>query len=778
MTWPKFQIPDFWFVRTKLFFRSCFFLWLVFFCACQQDIAPSQIKTPAPTVQKLPSRDQLFQELRNRNKIVYIYSDSIDAYRTLLETIQPGRRGTTKQIIVSSQADSRLLENEIVFLLGSHRTNTWIKKLSGLLPVEFSPQGFVFDEKEYQKKSDAIKLYVYPNPLNPDLPLFLFTGNEDQAIITLLQEKNIDNWDQLVWRSKGYEVYRNQKAQIMGYFNDTSWVMDKEIHFDFANDIDTLLQTAHFNFIGKPSILESTSLKVLAQNCEQTYEKIQGFVGREPNLPRINYHLYSSVEEKGLQLQNTSTAHCDVKNNCVFVVTSNQIQGQWEHPEHELLLRKMLGKPQTKALETGTRIYHSGQWRGNGYQYWARRLHDAESLPSLETLVDNKTFSAGSSLIMGTAAAVLVDFLTQYWGPEAFLHNYNAWSPTSQEIKDLEKKWYAFLNDYEIIPPVSNDSQERPYFKGFNFAHEGYRIYNGYGSGLARQSLTKLQRLGSNAVAIVPYSYMRNPTVPSYFSPEHGAGGENDEAVITAHLNAKELGMYTMLKPQIWMGRSWPGDVEMSSEEDWRLFFRYYSEWIMHYALLAEMYDFDLFCVGVEFAKATVQRPGDWRAVIQRIRKVYNGPITYAANWGTEFEQFSFWDEFDYIGLNCYYPLSEEVQPDKRALKNKFNEVLALAEQVSRQYQKPLLFTEIGFRSVDTPWKNPHADANGRSFNPEAQNLCYEVVFEGIEGKEWCHGIFWWKWPSYLGYRGIENTSFTPNQKIAERTVQKWFGRR
>jgi len=268
---------------------------------------------------------------------------------------------------------------------------------------------------------------------------------------------------------------------------------------------------------------------------------------------------------------------------------------------------------------------------------------------------------------------------------------------------------------------------------------------------------------------------MRDPKKPRHLLVDHRDGGENDESVLFAHFEAQQLGMHTMLKPQIWLRGSWPGDIQMSSEEDWAAFFDSYYRWMRHYALLAEINGFDSFCIGVEFAKATLAKEKEWRELIKQIRGIYSGPLTYAANWGTEFEQLKFWDALDFIGLNCYYPLSKQEQPTKRDLKNGFENVVRKIEKVTNKFNKPLVFTEIGFRSVDGTWKNPHEDDKGRSFNEESQALAYEVVFEGLRNKDWYKGIFWWKWPSYLDYRGPYNTGFAPTNKKTEEVVEKWF---
>ena len=295
---------------------------------------------------------------------------------------------------------------------------------------------------------------------------------------------------------------------------------------------------------------------------------------------------------------------------------------------------------------------------------------------------------------------------------------------------------------------------------------------------MAGESLGKMLELGSNAVAIVPYSFMRDPQRPVRLGIPDGAGSENDESVIHSTVEAQRLGLTVVLKPQIWLGGgSWPGDVQMQSEEDWQQFFRYYHRWMLHYALMAEMRDIEVLCIGTEFARATLERPQDWRRLVNRIDALFSGHITYAANWGEEFEQLSFWDEFDFIGLNCYYPLGEEAEMSVKALENNFRDVSKRVRSVQARYDKPVVITEIGFRSIQNPWDRPYAEPDRASYSGEHQRRCYEAVFRCLDKQEWCRGILWWKFPSYLDYGGRENLSYTPYNKPAERVVRTWFDR-
>ena len=61
----------------------------------------------------------------------------------------------------------------------------------------------------------------------------------------------------------------------------------------------------------------------------------------------------------------------------------------------------------------------------------------------------------------------------------------------------------------------------------------------------------------------------------------------------------------------------------------------------------------DLFAVGTELKAFAKKRPEFWKQLIQKVRTVYSGPLTYAANWD-EYHEISFWQDLDYIGCLLY----------------------------------------------------------------------------------------------------------------------------
>jgi hypothetical protein len=563
--------------------------------------------------------------------------------------------------------------------------------------------------------------------------------------------------------------WQNSRRQVPG-----------EILASLPTKADTVMQTAHFLLLAYGET-DTAALVELAGYSEAATEKLLRLTGYRGSLPPISHHLYPSSEVKGLLLRNTDHAHVDFEKNEVHTVLHEVYRDNFTGKENELLLRLVLGAPASPALEHGLAIYLTTRWQKKGWQHWASRLATSDNLPPLAGLFDPEAWERGSDLLNECLAAALSAFLMDKWGVPVFLKKYPSWSPAAGELAELENELHAFIGTLPPAEPRAAWHAGAPFTRmlaGFNFAHEGYAIYNGYGSRLATQALDKLDSLGSNAVAIVPYSFMREPSMPARIPVVKSPGSENDESVIHTAFQAQKKGMFVLMKPQIWLGRgNWTGDVAMQNEADWQAFFKAYHHWISHYALLAEIYRWDMLCIGTELVQTTLTQQADWRALIRRIRGLYGGKITYAANWGDEFENVAFWDDLDAIGLNCYYPLCEKDGASDQDLRRGFSKVVQKIEKVSGRFQKPVMFTEIGFPSSEAPWKSPHVDRNGAPFNGEHQRRCYEIVFEGIEGKPWCRGIFWWKFPTHPHHRGTENTGFTPYEKPAEAVVREWFAR-
>lgn len=567
-----------------------------------------------------------------------------------------------------------------------------------------------------------------------------------------------------------------------------TWAAFAAIAFAGARDpalgMSPTVETPHYRIFQKGEVLDEAGLSALSANREAAYERILYFLGNPDPSLTINYHIYPSFEDKGLQTGNTELSHLDRQKTAVHTVINDWIRGDDSTLDAMLLLRTHLGQPAVHVLELGLAVYVADNWRSSEYDYWAARLYESGNMVPLRILLDNNLMARESYLIKEPLAGTFVATAVQLFGREALLSGYADWRPQPEEIERLETEWHRYLETLveqyrsRIKREKHSFPMKRGFKKGFCHAHMGYRIFDGYGSRKSDRAIEKLHDMGTNAVSITPFSYMRDPRKPSYLPISRRSGHETDESILHAARVARSLGMSVMLKPHIWLGhKSWPGEIEMQTDADWDRFFNYYYRWIRHYAMLAEMYHFDILCIGVELSRTTTLQPDRWRTLIKRIRRLYSGQLTYAANWGEEFESIDLWKDLDYIGVNCYYPLSESDTPTTEDLALGARDVMARVEAVSRRYSRQVLFTEIGFASTAAPWKRPHESSRGRKVNLGDQARCYEAVFSSLYGQRWCAGIYWWKWPSFLEYGGPDNSDFTPNAKPAEAVVRSWFAR-
>ena len=252
--------------------------------------------------------------------------------------------------------------------------------------------------------------------------------------------------------------------------------------------------------------------------------------------------------------------------------------------------------------------------------------------------------------------------------------------------------------------------------------------------------------------------------------------GESDVGIKQTTLLARQNKIKTILKPHLWVKGSWPGEIKMDSEENWQKWFSSYTDFILHYAKLAEAQDIEILCIGTELSHST-KYEYRWRDLIHKIRQVYSGKLTYAANFHNEYQHIKFWDALDFIGIQGYFSLSQYNNPTIEELKSGWSLHLETIEQLYEQYKKPVLFTEIGYRSAEDaaiePWKWPQENKEIRP-SDETQANCYEAFFSSVWQKKWVAGAYFWKWYPH-GYHPLQTIDFTPQGKAAEKVLASHF---
>lgn len=255
--------------------------------------------------------------------------------------------------------------------------------------------------------------------------------------------------------------------------------------------------------------------------------------------------------------------------------------------------------------------------------------------------------------------------------------------------------------------------------------------------------------------------------------------GETDEGLRATTQRARAYRIRTLLKPHIWLrdrtGGQWEGDIAMRSEADWQRWFASYENFIVHYARLAQETGMEALSVGTEL-EGTTHREQDWRRVIARVREVYDGPLTYSANWSGEFERIAFWDALDFAGVQAYFPLSDADDPSLDSLVAGWQPHRERLAAWSARVNRPVAFTEVGYRAAMAAAAEPWLWRTTHGANPALQERCYEAVFQTFWQEPWFRGTFWWKWyPHGAERRARDDSNFTPQGRPAERVMAKWY---
>ncbi len=312
------------------------------------------------------------------------------------------------------------------------------------------------------------------------------------------------------------------------------------------------------------------------------------------------------------------------------------------------------------------------------------------------------------------------------------------------------------------------------------FAQEkqkGFHLYNAWGKG--GDCLEDLIEVGANWITLFPYGAQKNYNSSNLASAaDHEDTSSWDEDRIALIHKAKALNLKVMLKPHLWLNNSsdgkWREDI---LPENWVSWSNDYERFILHYARLAEETGVDLFCIGMELTSIVKHHPAFWRQLIQKVRKVYSGKLTYAANWYEEYEMIDFWDELDYIGIQAYFPLGKKENPSIKYLERAWQSYVQELFQISKEFNKPILFTELGYKSTSdtaiSPWDWAEKEDANYQASEQAQAKAYQAFFKVFWDEKWFAGVQFWQWRSEL--KSDHAITFSPQEKLAETILKEWW---
>ena len=292
------------------------------------------------------------------------------------------------------------------------------------------------------------------------------------------------------------------------------------------------------------------------------------------------------------------------------------------------------------------------------------------------------------------------------------------------------------------------------------------------------ESIKRIAETGTEWVAIVTTWYQERCDTTKIFPTEKTP---SDASLIHAIETVHSLGMKVMLKPHLDLldtsGGAWRGEITCAPE-DWDDWFNNYKDFVLHYAKLAQDNKVEFFCVGTELTSVATIKESMWRdIVIKPVRDIYKGPLTYAANWNEEYNQVKFWDALDYVGIDAYFPLSENNKPDLAEIKKSWEKWVKEIEEFQARVNMPIIFPEVGYCSAQGTAKAPWQEIVNTPLDLEQQADCYQALLETFWDKDWFYGVYWWKWGTDVRFGGPNNRGYNPQNKPAQRIVTEWYAK-
>lgn len=306
---------------------------------------------------------------------------------------------------------------------------------------------------------------------------------------------------------------------------------------------------------------------------------------------------------------------------------------------------------------------------------------------------------------------------------------------------------------------------------GWNTTRGAYRTIE------AVESLEKLKETGSEWIALSFFALQ-----DTFYSTEiHFDYGHTmtDRDIEFAVKTSKDLGLKVCLKPVVncrdglWRARiGFPADAV----EYWNKWFTSYTNFMLHYAELAEELGCEMLCIGCEMINTEAQTE-HWERLIGKIRATYSGLIIYNANHGKE-EGVEWFDQVDLVGTSAYYPVAERAGESEENMIKEWEKVKVKMEKLYQRFNKPIVFMEIGCRSAagcaTMPWDFEHVDL---PFSEEEQANFYNSVMKVFWNEPYFSGFFWWDWKTKLYSKEDAklDKDFDIYGKKAEEVVRHWY---
>jgi hypothetical protein len=308
----------------------------------------------------------------------------------------------------------------------------------------------------------------------------------------------------------------------------------------------------------------------------------------------------------------------------------------------------------------------------------------------------------------------------------------------------------------------------------------GYHPDAGYGSRPYDRALLEVRSMGGTWVALTPFGRVADLSGTGIDPTFEAPFDRNRRDVARAIAMAHARGLRVMLVPHLWVeSGEWRALIDPKSDQGWERWAASYGRFLRAWAAVAEQGGVEMLSVGAELRSwVTTAHAPSFARVIDDVRGLYHGLLTYSANWD-DVDETVVLGKLDVIGINAFYPLASEAGAPEAKLLEGARMVRERVHALAQRWQKPVLFTETGYTTrpdpAVRPWEWPDAMSNVK-VDEEAQAMAYHALLEPLLDERDFAGFFVWR-----VYADPDDTSqeppwgFSPRGKMAEDVVRDAF---
>ena len=302
----------------------------------------------------------------------------------------------------------------------------------------------------------------------------------------------------------------------------------------------------------------------------------------------------------------------------------------------------------------------------------------------------------------------------------------------------------------------------------------------GYGSEPYVRTLQEVEQWGGTWVSLTPFGRTFDLKPTGIDLTFEAPFEENRANVAKAIRMAHARGLRVLLVPHLWVeSGEWRAEIDPGTEAGWQRWAEAYRGFLLQWAEVARDAGADMLSVGVELRSwVTTSRSASFAEIIHAVREVYPGPLTYSANWD-DVADTTILNELDVIGINAFYPLTDRENAGFENLLKGGAKVAGQVRELSATWQRPVLFTEIGYTTRPDPalrpWEWPDKMQNV-VVDQRAQATAYKALIAPLLDEPSFLGFFVWRVYADPDDQSQEaEWGFSPRGKLAEAVVRDAF---